>query len=94
MTTTQSFKIYEILQRYFKSDADAKIVVSEIEHIIESKFDSEVKQLATKEDILAMRLDFEKIRVDIEKRFNAQIIWTVSTGMGIVGILLVIFKLK
>lgn len=71
-----------------------KLLLGEIEQIIENKFGAEIKQLATREDILSMRLDFEKMRVDIEKRFNAQILWTVSTGIGIIGILLVIFKLK
>ncbi len=37
MTATQSFKIYEVLQRHFKNNDDAKIVVQEIEEIIEAK---------------------------------------------------------
>ena len=36
MTATQSFKIYEILHRHFKNDADAKVVVQEIETIIDN----------------------------------------------------------
>ena len=31
MTTTQSFRIYEVLQSHFKNSDDAKIVVQEIE---------------------------------------------------------------
>jgi hypothetical protein len=30
MTATQSFRIYEVLQRHFKNNDDAKIVVQEI----------------------------------------------------------------
>ena len=35
MTATQSLKIFEILQRHFKSSEDAKLVVQEIEEIVE-----------------------------------------------------------
>lgn len=37
MTTTQSFKIYEVLQRHFKNNDDAKVIVQEIEQIILNK---------------------------------------------------------
>ena len=47
MTATQSLKIYEILHRHFKSDADAKSVVEEIETIIDNKFEKEKNLLAT-----------------------------------------------
>lgn len=35
MTSTQSFKIYEILQKHFNNSDDAKIIVQEIEQIVE-----------------------------------------------------------
>ena len=34
MTATQSFKIYDILHRHFKNDADAKVVIEEIETVL------------------------------------------------------------
>jgi hypothetical protein len=40
MTAAQSFRIYEILGKHFSSMEDAKIVVTEIEQIIETKIDS------------------------------------------------------
>jgi len=42
-----ALKIYEILHRHFKSDADAKAVVEEIETIIDNKFDKEKNHLAS-----------------------------------------------
>ena len=48
MTASQSLKIYEVLQRHFKNDADAKIVVQEIEQIVENKFDATKSSFATK----------------------------------------------
>lgn len=93
MTTTQSFKIYEILQRHFNNNEDAKIVVQEIEQIIESKLESKSNVLATKEDISLLKQDLFKFQIDVEKRFNNNIIWIVSTGIGVVGLTLSIIKL-
>ncbi len=100
MTTTQSFKIYEILQRHFKNDDDAKIVVQEIEQIIETKIDSKSNVLATKgdllllkEDIVSLKEDLLKFQIEIEKRFNTNIIWIVGTGIASVGLIFSIIKL-
>ncbi len=71
MTATQSFKIYEILQGYFKNNDDAKIVVQEIEKIIDSKFDGKVNILSTKEDVLMLKEDLLKFQIEVEKRFNS-----------------------
>ena len=86
MTTTQSFRIYEVLQRHFKNNDDAKIVVQEIEQIVESKVEDKMTVLTTKEDLL-------KFQIEVEKRFNNNIIWIVSTGIGVVGLILSIIKL-
>lgn len=86
MTATQSFKIYEILQRHFKNNDDAKTVVQEIEQIIEAKVESKMTILTTKEDLL-------KFQVDVEKRFNNIILWIVGTGIGVVGLIFSIIKL-
>jgi len=86
MTTTQSFKIYEVLQRHFKNNDDAKVVVQEIEQIIEIKVENKITILTTKEDLL-------KFQVDVEKRFNSMILWVVGTGIGVVGLILSIIKL-
>jgi hypothetical protein len=93
MTTTQSFRIYEILQRHFKSNEDAKVVVQEIEQIIEAKLENKSNILATKEDIFLLNQELLKFRIDVEKRFNGNIIWIVSTGIGVVGLVLSIIKL-
>ena len=79
MTATQSFKIYEILQRHFKNDADAKIVVNEIEEVIDQKFEKEKKYLSTKEDIFLIREGLLKFQLEVEKRFNANILWIVGS---------------
>lgn len=92
MTGTQTLKIYEILHRHFKNDADAKVVVQEIETIIDNKFFDTKNQLATKEDVSPIKQDILRVQVDIEKRFNNMIIWIVSTGLAVVGLILAFLK--
>ena len=77
MTVTQSFRIYEILHRHFKNEADAKVVVQEIEDIIDIKYEKEKNNLASKEDIYLLRQDLLKNQLEIEKRFNANILWVI-----------------
>jgi|SRR6185437_10171857 len=87
MTTTQSFRIYEILQRHFKNSDDAKIIVQEIEEIVETKIQNKSSVLFTKEDGAALKENMLKFQIDMEKRFNSMIIWVVGTGIGIVALL-------
>ncbi|MDQ6755878.1 MAG: hypothetical protein M3004_02995, partial [Bacteroidota bacterium] len=84
---------YEILQRYFKNNDDAKIVVQEIEQIIEAKVDSKKDILATKEDLSLLKEDLLRFQIDVEKRFNSLILWIVGTGIGIVGLIFTVIKL-
>jgi len=48
MTAAQSFKIYEVLGKHFNNAEDAKIVVTEIEQIIESKIADKKKKKVSK----------------------------------------------
>ena len=93
MTVTQSFRIYEILHRHFKNEADAKVVVQEIEDIIDIKYEKEKNNLASKEDIYLLRQDLLKNQLEIEKRFNANILWVIGTGLTSVGIMFTLIKL-
>ncbi|MDQ6762463.1 MAG: hypothetical protein M3015_07530, partial [Bacteroidota bacterium] len=49
--------------------------------------------LATKEDIALLRLDLLKFHVEVEKRFNNIFMWTVGTGIGVVGLIFSVIKL-
>lgn len=86
MNATQSFRIYEILQKHFKDDADAKAVVAEIEQVIENK-------IAEKKDVLATKEDIARLESLFERRFNNLIMWSIGIGLGVVGLILTIFKL-
>ena len=74
MTASQSLKIYEVLQKHFKNDADAKIVIEQIEGIVENKIQSKKDVLLTKED-----------KIDLIDRINKAkletIIWIVGIGV-------------
>ncbi len=93
MIATQSLKLYEIVQRHFKNDADAKFFVHEIEEIVDNKFEKEKTQLATKEDIYLIRQDISKVQTEFEKRFNTIILWVVSTGIAVVALIFASIKL-
>ncbi len=86
MTVTQSFKIYEVLHKHFKNDADAKTVVQEIEEIIDNKFEKEKNTLSTKEDIL-------KLQLEIEKRLNSNMIWLMATIISVGGLIVAFIKI-
>jgi hypothetical protein len=93
MTATQSLRLYEILLKHFKNDADAKVVVNEIEEVIDNKFEREKNLLATKEDMNLLRQDLLKFQVEMEKRFTTTILTIVTTVIAVVGIAVVIIKL-
>lgn len=93
MNTTQSFKIYEILQKHSQNDADAKAVVSEIEQVIENKLADKKDVLATKEDIARLDLRITALEVLLEKRFNHLTTWVVGTMLACFGLMITVIKL-
>jgi len=86
ITTTQSFKIYEILQRYFKNDADAKALVGEIEQVIDNRFLAERDRLATKEDL-------SSLEAKMEKNFKDQLKWMIILMFGFSSFIIAMIKL-
>ena len=79
ITATQSFKIYEILNRNFRNEDDAKAIVAEIESVIENRFQVERDRLATKEDLAKM-----------ETRI---IMWIVGFNTVLASLIIAAFKL-
>ena len=86
MTAAQSLKIYEVLGKHFNNTEDARVVITEIEQIIETK-------IADKKDVLATKEDLLKLQIDMEKRFNQLTIWIVGTAIALAGIVIAIAKL-
>ena len=56
VSMSQTFKLYEMVNKYLKNNEDAKAVVLGIEGIINEKFESEKDRLATKEDLRQLQL--------------------------------------
>ncbi len=83
MTTSQSFKIYEILQKHFQSTEDAKIVVQEIEQIVENKIETKKDILATKDDIFLVKQDLSNAKQDLIDRIHRAKIETIIWIVGV-----------
>jgi hypothetical protein len=79
VTASQTLKIYELLNKHFKTEEDAKALVQEIEQVIDVKYQSERDRLVTKEDLL--------------KAENRIILWMVSFNTVLAGIIIALFKL-
>ena len=52
VTFTQTFRIYEMLNKYFRNEDDARSLASGIEEMVNHRFQSEKERLATKMDIM------------------------------------------
>ena len=72
MTAAQNLKIYEVLHKHFKSDIDSKIVVEQIEQIVEAKVETKKDILLTKED-----------KIDLIDRINKSKLETIISIVGI-----------
>ena len=67
VTSSQTLKMYELLNKHFKNNEDAKAVVAGIEDIIDNKFNTERDRLATKQDIFALKEDIFALKEDTKK---------------------------
>jgi len=106
MTAAQHIKFYDFFRQQLNiDDAKAKVFLEVVEEIVDNKLDVKDSSLAKKNEIEKiehkidlMRLETKNIisdfRTEMEKRFNQMIIWTVTTGIAVVGILVAFIKLK
>ena len=60
MTSQQSLQLFDIVNRNFKSEADARMFVTEIDTLITSQSKEETKELATKKDLDLVKYDLIK----------------------------------
>lgn len=85
VTASQAVKMYELLNKHFKNNEDARAVVASIEDIIDSKFNNEKDRLATKQDIAALE-------TRIEQGFKDHMKWTIVLMLGFASLLIAIMK--
>ncbi len=104
MTASQSLKIYEVLQRHFNNDADARIIVQEIEQIVSEKFLEEKENIAPRSEIMLIRKDLEILRQEMKTGFaesesrmksetNKLIGWIVAIMFGAGALFITLAKL-
>jgi hypothetical protein len=70
---SQTFRIYEMLNKYFRNEEDAKALASGIEEMVNQKFLSEKERLATKMDIMELKGDISHMKVRIRQSFRVQL---------------------
>lgn len=74
MTTfSQTFRIYEMFNKYFKNEDDAKIVASGIEEMVNQRFQTEKERLSTKMDIMELKGDISQVKVRMKQCFRDQL---------------------
>lgn len=77
MTASQSLKIYETLNKHFNNTEDAKMVVEQIEQIVEEKINSKKDILLTKDD-----------KIELLTRIDSNFKWQIGIMLTLFGIVI------
>jgi len=70
---SETFRIYETLNKYFQDENDARALASEIETMIHQRWQSEKEQLATKMDIMELKSDISQLKLRMKHAFRQQL---------------------
>jgi len=83
---TQTFRIYEMLNKYFNNEEDAKTVASGIEEMVNQRFQTEKERLATKMDIMELKGDISHVKIRMKQSFRDQmkLIVLIMSGFALV----------
>jgi fructose-1,6-bisphosphatase len=97
VTASQTLKMYELLNKHFKSAEDAKAIVVSIEDIVDNKFNTEKDRLATKLDLALVKEDLKndigKLETRIEQGFKDQLKWLIILMVGLSSLAVAVMKL-
>ena len=93
ITATQTLSIYEILFKVIKNEADTKILVENIEQVIDNKFDQSKDLLATKNDISTVRQEIRNSEKFLENKMADQFKWLVGIMITLFGLTITIMIL-
>ncbi len=95
-TFTQTFRIYEMLNKHFNNEEDAKAMASGIDEMVNQRFLSEKERMATKMDIMELKGDISHVKLRMKQAFHTQLklIILIMTGFSllIVSLLSVLLK--
>jgi len=74
MSSEQTFRLFTIVNKHFKNEEDSRLLVAEIEQVVDQKFDLEVRILATKADLTTLREDVKEeintLRAEVKEEIN------------------------
>lgn len=97
MTASQSLKLYNIASKYFANQDDASQFASEIESIVDNKFEEKKSVLATrefvKEEIAGVKKEISDLRKDNAESKADIIKWMFIFWIGQLGAMLAIILL-
>ena len=88
-----TFRIYEMLNKYFKNDEDAKTVASGIEEMVNQRFQTEKERLATKMDIMELKGDISHVKVRMKQSFRDQLKLIILIMIGFAIIIVTVMTL-
>jgi len=93
---TQTFRIYETLNKYFNNEEDAKAMASGIEEMVNHRFQSEKERLATKMDVIELKGDISHVKMRMKQAFQTQIklIILIMTGFSLLIVSMITVVLK
>jgi len=89
---SQTFRIYEMLNKYFKNEEDAKSVASGIEEMVNQRFQTEKERLATKMDIMELKGDISQVKVRLKQSFKDQLKLIILTMIGFALLMIAVMK--
>jgi len=89
---SQTFRIYEMLNKYFKNEEDAKSVASGIEEMVNQRFQTEKERLATKMDIMELKGDISQVKVRMKQSFKDQLKLIILTMIGFALLMIAFMK--
>src|ERR1044072_9627996 len=97
VTASRTLKMYELLNKHFKSAEDAKAIVVSIEDIVDNKFNIEKDRLATKLDLALVKEDLKndigRLETRIEQGFKDQLKWLIILMVGLSSLAVAVMKL-
>ena len=108
MSSEQTFRLFTILNKHFKNEEDSRLLVAEIEQVVDQKFDLEVRILATKADLTILRVEVKedftilraevkayisRLEVKMEAGFKDQLKWIILLMMGMTSLIITVVKI-
>lgn len=90
---SQTFRIYEMLNKYFQNEEDARSLASGIEEMVNQRFQTEKERLATKMDIMELKGDILQVKVRMKQAFRDQVKMIIALMAGFTIVMMTMMKI-